>query len=74
MILEDFIVWILNTMKDVFCKNVFFKDFTKFAGRNLCQNFFLNKVAGLGHRHFLLNFTKYLKRAKHYQINQIRFI
>ena len=40
MILEDFIVWILNAMKDVFCKNVFFKDFTKFTGRNLCQNLF----------------------------------
>ena len=42
--------------------------------KNLCQSLFLNKVTGLRHRYFLVNFTKFLKRAIHYQINQIQFI
>ena len=32
---------------EVFCKNVVFRNFAKFAGKHLCQRLFFNKVAGL---------------------------
>ena len=35
---------------DVFCKKGVFKNFTKFAGKHLCQSFFFNKVAGVSLR------------------------
>ena len=35
---------------DVFYKKGVFKNFTKFAGKHLCQSFFFNKVAGVSLR------------------------
>ena len=32
---------------EVFCKKVFFLNFAKFTGKQLCRSIFLNKVAGL---------------------------
>ena len=63
-----------SSRPDVFCKNVFLTNFTKFTWSYLFRSLFFNKVAGLGHSYFLLNFTKFLMRAIHYQINQIQFI
>ena len=36
------------------------KNFTKFTGKHLCQSLFFNKVAGLRHRCFPVNFVKFL--------------
>ena len=46
-----------------------FKNFTKFAGKHLCQSLFFNKVAGrpttllkrIWHRCFRVNFLKFLR-------------
>ena len=35
-----------SSYPEVFCKKDVFKNFTKFTGKHLCQNLFLNKVAG----------------------------
>ena len=32
---------------EVFCKKGVLRNFAKFAGKHLCQSFFLNKIAGL---------------------------
>ena len=55
---------------EVFCKKEVLRNFVKFAGKHLCQNPFLNKVAGLRpatllkkklcHRCFPVNFAKFL--------------
>ena len=40
-------------------KKVVFRNFTKFTGKHLCQSLFFNKVAGLRHRCFPVNFVKF---------------
>ena len=62
-----------SSRPDVFCKKGVLKNFTKFAGKHLCQNLFFNKVAGLRpetcnfiekiirHRDFSVNFAKFLR-------------
>ena len=37
------------------------RNFEKFTGKHLCQSFFFNKVAGLRHRCFPVNFRKFLR-------------
>ena len=37
------------------------KDFAKFTGKHLRQSLFFNKVAGLRHRGFRVNFVKFFK-------------
>ena len=47
---------------ELLCKKGVLRDFTKFAGKYLCQSLFFNKVAGLSlkksfwHRRFPVNF------------------
>ena len=36
-----------SSRPEVFCKKVGLRNFAKFTGKQLCQSFFLNKVAGL---------------------------
>ena len=36
-----------HSRTEVFCKKGALKNFTKFAGKHLCQSLFFNKVAGL---------------------------
>ena len=43
----------------VFCKKGVLRNFSKFTGKHLCQSFFFNKVAGLRHRCFPVNFVKF---------------
>ena len=43
----------------VFCEKGVLRNFTKFTGKNLCQSIFFNKVAGLRHRCFPVNFVKF---------------
>ena len=38
-----------SSRPEVFCIKVVLRNFTKFTGKHLCQSFFFNKVAGLGH-------------------------
>ena len=59
------------SIKKVFLKKSVLKNFTKFAGKRLCQSLFFNKVAGLRPatllkkrlwpRFFPVNFVKYLR-------------
>ena len=37
------------------------KTLAKFTGKHLCQSLFLNKVSGLWHRCFPVNFAKFLR-------------
>ena len=37
------------------------KSFTKFTGKHLCQSLFFNKVAGLRHSCFPVNFVKFVR-------------
>ena len=37
-----------NSRPEVFCKEGLLRNFTKFAGKQLCQSLVFNKVAGLG--------------------------
>ena len=37
------------------------KNFSKFTGKHLCWRLFFNKVAGLQHRCFSVNFAKFLR-------------
>ena len=56
---------------EVFCKKGVLKNFLKFAGKQLCQSLFFNKVAGLRpetllkkrlwRRYFPVNFEKFLR-------------
>ena len=39
------------------------RNFAKFTGKHLCQSFFFNKVAGLSHRCFPVNFVKFLRTS-----------
>ena len=60
------------SVKKVFCKKGTLKNFAKLTGKNLCQSFFFNKVAGLKpatllkkrlwHRWYPVNFAKFLRR------------
>ena len=54
-------MWTMSALKEAVVQKCsvkcFIKDFTKFTGKNLRRSFFLNKVADLDHRYFLLNFT-----------------
>ena len=55
----------------MFCKKVVLRNFANFIGKQLCQNLFFNKVAGLRlatllkkrlwHRCFTVNFAKFLR-------------
>ena len=55
---------------EVFCKKGVYKSFARLTGKHLCQNLFLNKIAGLGpatllkkrlwHNCFLVSFAKFL--------------
>ena len=36
-----------SSRPEVFCKKGVLRNFAKFTGKHLCQNLFLNKVAGL---------------------------
>ena len=58
-----------SSLPEVFCKKGVLTNFTKFKGKDLCQSFFINKVAGpatllkkrLLQRCFPANFEKFLK-------------
>ena len=39
-----------SSRPELFCKKDVLRNFTKFAGKHLCQRLFFNKVAGLRHR------------------------
>ena len=54
---------LINTFKSRKCsgEKVILKNFVKFTGKHLCQSLFLNKVAGLRHRYFPVNFAKFLR-------------
>ena len=39
------------------------RNFAKFAGKRLCLSLFFNKVAGLRHRRFPVNFAKFLRTS-----------
>ena len=55
----------------VFCKKNYYRNFTKFTGKHLCQSLFFNKVSGLRlatlfekrlwHMCFPVNFVKFLR-------------
>ena len=46
---------------EVFCEKGVLRNFAKFTGKHLCQSLFFNKVAGLWHRCFPVNFAKIFK-------------
>ena len=60
-----------SSLPEVFYKKDVHRYFAKFTGKNLCQSFFFNKVAGLRpatllkkrlwHRFFPVNFAKFLR-------------
>ena len=50
-----------SSRPEVFCKKSVLRNFTKFTGKHLCQSLFFNKVAGLRHRCFPVNFVKFLR-------------
>ena len=60
-----------SSRPDVFCEKSVLQNFTKFAGKHLCQSLFFNKVAGLRptallkkrlwHRCFPMDFVKFLR-------------
>ena len=50
-----------SSLPEVFCKKSVLRNFTKFTGKPLCQILFFNKVAGLRHRCFPVNFVKFLR-------------
>ena len=60
-----------NSCPEVFCKKGVLRNFVKFTGKHLCQNLFLNKVAGLSpatllkkklwHSFFPIDFVKFLR-------------
>ena len=57
---NNIFVYICIRLK-VFCKKFALKNFAKFAGKHLCQSLFFNKVTGLRHRCFPVNFAKFLR-------------
>ena len=46
---------------EVFCKKGVLKNFSKFIGKHLCHSLFSNKVAGLRHKCFPVNFAKFIR-------------
>ena len=46
---------------EVFCKKRVLRNLAKLTGKHLCQSIFFNKVAGLRHRCFPVNFVKFLR-------------
>ena len=46
---------------EVFCKKGVLKNFAKFTGKQLCQSLFFNKVGGLWHSCFPVNFVILLR-------------
>ena len=48
---------------DMFCKKDVRRKFEKFTGKRLCQSLFFNKVAGLRHGCFPVNFGKFLRTS-----------
>ena len=64
-----------NQPLEVFYKEKYFRNFTKFTGKHLCQSLFLNKVAGLRpatllkkklwHTRFPVKFAKFLIKPFH---------
>ena len=62
-----------SSRPEVFCKKGVFRNFSTFTGKHLCQSLFFNKVEGLRsatllekrlwHRHFPVDFTKFLRTS-----------
>ena len=60
-----------SSRQDVFCKNVFLRNFAKFTGKHLCQSLYFNEVADLRSATLLkkrlwqgcfsVNFAKFLR-------------
>ena len=50
-----------SSRPEVFYKKGLLRNFAKCAGKRLCESFFFNKVAGLRHGCFPVNFTKFLR-------------
>ena len=50
-----------SSRPEEFCKKGVLGNFAKFTGKYLCQRLFFNKVAGLRHRCFPVNFAKFLR-------------
>ena len=48
----------LSSRQEVFCEKSVLRNFTKFAGKHLCQSLFFNKVAGLRPQAKLAFFSK----------------
>ena len=46
---------------EVFCKTGVLRNFAIFTGKHLCQIHFFNRVAGLRHRCFPVNFEDFLR-------------
>ena len=52
-----------SNRQEMFCKKGVLRNFTKFTGIHLCQGLFFNKVAGLWHRCFPMNFCEISKNT-----------
>ena len=60
--IDQFNSWSVANQKqpsEVFYAKGVIRNFTKFTGKHLCQSLFFNKVAGLRHRCFPVNFVKF---------------
>ena len=51
----------MNGCPEVFSKKGVLENLTKFTGKHLCQSLFFNKVAGLRHSFFSVNFADFLR-------------
>ena len=60
-----------NSRPEVFCKKDVLRNFAKFTGKHLCQNHFLNKVAGL--RPATLSKKRFWHRCKFWKISKNTF-
>ena len=65
--LTSFFIYVIirSSRLEESCKKGVLRNFAKFMGKHLCQNFFFNEVAGqrLWHGGFPVNFTKFLRTA-----------
>ena len=52
-----------SSRQEVFYEKGVLRNFTKLTGKHLCQSLFFNKVAGLRHRCFPVNFAKFLRTS-----------
>ena len=50
-----------SSRPEVFWKKGVLRNFVKFTGKHLCQSLFFDKVAGLRHGCFPVNFAKFLR-------------